>query len=986
MINSTIDFDEQMQKERLDRVRAGDVKLLYVAPERFRSRVFTDALDDVPIRLFAVDEAHCISQWGHDFRPDYTRLSRVIERLRPRQVLGLTATATPKVQADVVAQLGADLRVVVSGFKRDNLTFEVKRVGRRAEKIRTIEQIYRDKGRFGIVYCATRKSVEAVAEALRKMRIRVAAYHGGLPDDDRKREQERFQDGRVDVIVATNAFGMGVDKPDVRFIVHYEIPGSVEAYYQEAGRAGRDGRPSRCVLLYTPSDRHVQEFFIEGENPSPDAIREVWETLCEAPGDVVEQTRAEMAEGLEHAKHEFAVSTILKQLDRAGYIRRLYDHNAKAAFKLLRKRHYRAGGTKAALYEWLDEHPDGRDGGVAADLDQLAAKFEVTGPTLRNAIRALEDDEVLDYSAPFRGRAIQLLRRVPADVLDLDWDGLSAKRESAESKLNAVVDYAELAVCRHRRLLEYFGETADDCGTICDVCLGMTWSTGSGSTSGSRRESRAEVDPSAPVILSDRGATAGFTILSLAKTLDGVFGARRISEILGGSSNKQVKQWKLDRFDEFGAFRTATQETLNDAVDAVIRVGLLERYKRAKTDNYQRCRITERGDEALARREASMLPPVAALNALGDAAAGITPAGGDTGESPGPTDHKLLGKLRDLRAGLAETASLPRFMVMSNAVLEAIAAAQPASVDDLRRVKGVGDKTVDRFGEAILAVTAGGESPTTAVAAAPRPARSDPAPPRKKPSAREAEPPAPPEPAEAPEPDPELLAALKQLRGRLAEEAGVPRFAVATNRVLDHIAGSKPTSLAKLRQIPGVGATTVDRFGKALIDAVKAGGSGDAVADEPPAAPAEPEPAPRPASKATAKKKTKRAPKKKPAKPEAVPVSAPPPPDAGETPIDAAGLERTRSLLTLGRNLADVARFRHIEPSQAAREAQHLLARGSRFAKSQLFDPAEFAAVAAAAAELAPRPEPGAVAARLPDVTRPTIELALTWIALFGAE
>ncbi len=279
-INSSLDRDAQNRNYRgfVD----GSLKLLYVAPERFANDRFVAGLCEAGVNLLAVDEAHCMSEWGHDFRPDYLVLGAVRERLGSPRTLALTATAEPGVQRDIARLLGIDAPPVVTSVDRPNLKLAVVRIGSPTQGRQWLLRYLKERaGEPGIVYVRTRKAVEDTASMLREAGIDAAGYHAGMPAAERTQTQRAFTLDEISVIVATNAFGLGVDKPDIRFVVHLNMPGRIESYYQEAGRAGRDGDPAECTLLYDPRDETAQYHFIARSHPDEERLRAIWRQLVD---------------------------------------------------------------------------------------------------------------------------------------------------------------------------------------------------------------------------------------------------------------------------------------------------------------------------------------------------------------------------------------------------------------------------------------------------------------------------------------------------------------------------------------------------------------------------------------------------------------------------------------------------------------------------------------------------------------------------------
>jgi ATP-dependent DNA helicase RecQ len=321
VINSTIRLTEQAQ--RLGQVAAGKAKIVLVAPERFRNQRFMEALERARLSLLAIDEAHCISEWGPDFRPDYLFLRDVIQALGRPRVLALTATATPEVQRDIVARLGLEqAATVVAGFDRPSLHLEVIPCADEAAKLHQVHLLAR-RGP-GIVYCGTRRDCEQVALFLQRAGLRADYYHGRLDSQERVRVHSAFSAGELDAIAATTAFGMGIDKADIRYVAHYDVPASLEEYYQQAGRAGRDGEPARCVLLYDPDDFGLQRFLIDGSWPSGEDLHRTFAALVAAAREgqaLIAPRDLESAAALDDTRMRVAI----RELERAGAVRRVLD-------------------------------------------------------------------------------------------------------------------------------------------------------------------------------------------------------------------------------------------------------------------------------------------------------------------------------------------------------------------------------------------------------------------------------------------------------------------------------------------------------------------------------------------------------------------------------------------------------------------------------------------------------------------------------------
>ena len=340
-LNSALTTREH--QENLDQIKTENSDFIFVTPERFTTQEFLSELRKQTIDFVVIDEAHCISEWGHDFRPAYLSLGAAIKTLGSPPVLALTATATDAVTTDIEKQLDiGKLRVVNTGIYRPNIHFEVKRVTNEREKHEELVRVLREHDGVGIIYAATVKTVEALTDWLKGFDFKIEKYHGRMKASDRKRIQDAFMAGELKAMVATNAFGMGIDKPDIHFVVHYQMPGSLEAYYQEAGRAGRDGEPATCTLLFQLNDRRTQQFFLGGKHPKFDdilSVHQALETLGAAETPVTLLAVQEHANTVADAKVRVVLSLlkefkVVKEL-RGGGFRLLRTEVKRAELEVL---------------------------------------------------------------------------------------------------------------------------------------------------------------------------------------------------------------------------------------------------------------------------------------------------------------------------------------------------------------------------------------------------------------------------------------------------------------------------------------------------------------------------------------------------------------------------------------------------------------------------------------------------------------------------
>jgi ATP-dependent DNA helicase RecQ len=570
-INSSLSASEQW--DRVQQMASGAYDLVYVAPERLRNGRFLEAVRAMKLQLLAVDEAHCISEWGHDFRPDYARLGRFRERLGNPQTIALTATATPTVRTDVVKLLGlAEPKTFITGFARPNLRFEVEAANSDSEKDQLLLAFLKSNPGAGIIYAATRKRCEELVERIAPQAKRsMAVYHAGMTPDERRRVQEDFMAGRREIIVATNAFGMGIDKAALRFVIHYNMPGTLEAYYQEAGRAGRDGLPSRCLMLFSYSDTKIQEYFIESAYPAPDVVAKVYHYLRKIEADPIEITLEEIKEALGLDIGSEGISACEQLLEKAGALERLSSSQNTAAVKI--------DSDLPTLVDMLPTDSKVRRkvlravenivGELRYDYAyfQLRTLTDATGldrEQVTRALRELTKLSMFDYVPPFRGRAVHMLKRdAKFDDLGIDFEELDRRKAAEYAKLDCVTRYCRTRACRQLEILQYFGDpNRKKCGN-CDNC-------------GPERGNKPPRENSPGLVEAVRMALSG-----VART-HGRVGKTLVAKMLTGSESKDVTQLRLNKLSTFGLMRDLKQTEASALLDALITVGFIDQIENQK--------------------------------------------------------------------------------------------------------------------------------------------------------------------------------------------------------------------------------------------------------------------------------------------------------------------------------------------------------------------------------------------------------------------
>ena len=683
-INSSLPQGEM--QARLEGAQRGTYKLLYVAPERFDADGFRRRLAGIPVSLLAVDEAHCVSEWGHDFRPSYLRLREVRSLLGDPPVAALTATATPEVRDDIVRQLGLrEPAVLVTGFDRRNLHWHVMQARNDSERDRLLLRLLKGRDGSAIIYASTRRTVDAITAHLNGMGTRTVGYHAGLPDRDRKRIQDEFMSGATRVVVATNAFGMGIDKGDVRVVVHYNMPGNLESYYQEAGRAGRDGGESDCVLLHAPRDKFTHQYFIDSTYPPRRAVEGMMRALRSGCGrdGLFSLPVAELADRVEGVKDERQAGSAIRVLEQFGLVRQTYGSGPQPVRVRLLARPERISReleSRPAELHFLRGLWKGAGGealyrGVGLDwraLDRAAGGRGEAGPLLAR----LADEGFVEWRA-LTGEGVWVMdRETPLERLAIDWRALDERKRREEGKLREMQRYAYTEGCRRGFVLRYFGDPAAmrECGA-CDNCLGA------GPLPGYVPGVGQADDPEVMARTAGRVERVRHALYRLRASL-----AERHGMPAG-------MVWDDAVLERLAQAHPRTPEKLLQ-VPGVGR-DLAERWGNALLGAVREALDANRGRER---------PERGARRSQRQRDRGDLPADPSAAAPPTPEQRAVYARLRALRTELAREAELPAYCVFADKTLVELAKRHPKTRAEMRAVPGIGPAKIEKYGDAFLRV------------------------------------------------------------------------------------------------------------------------------------------------------------------------------------------------------------------------------------------------------------------------------------------
>jgi ATP-dependent DNA helicase RecQ len=678
-INSTLEGDEL--RTRLDKLASGDYRLVYVAPERLRQLSFLHSVQRSDLKRLVIDEAHCVSVWGHDFRPDYLAIGEARRQLGNPPLLALTATAPPRVRRDILSHLG-EMRVVAGDVTRTNLTFEVLHASNTDEKLRRLLAFCTTTPGSGIVYVGTRARSEELAALLRRHRVAAQHYHAGIPD--RAQAQDDFMAGRTRVVVATIAFGMGIDKPDIRFVVHFAPARSLEAYYQEAGRAGRDGLPAHCLLMYSPADRSTLTRRARRNLLSTEFLRATYAAVKRRlnGSSCSRVSRADLERDLRADDTRVRVS--LSLLEEAKLLRRGPDIPRTATVRLLT----RDGTANHARFEAFCQAARLRPGqALSLDLLQVAKRSGIEPASIEQQVLAWADAGWIAYHSSGHDLLLELLAP-PQDAPEQVAALLERYAAISAQRVDEMAAYAQTVRCRHGHINAYLGSRAIERCQACDNCIKL--------------ENQPSID------LPDERAQMLTVLRCLANAPWGGWGRWTLIRILrgnaGGRGNARPLHSKALEQAEFGALSFCSQTTIGHLLDRLLQGEFLQERQLDKGGLV--IELGSLGHAALQNPQMldGLLTPIATgdlASPPGHASNPDTQQAQDSLQGP-EADEALLQKLREWRRTQAQADGVPPYVVFHDSHLRAIATCRPTSLEALSELRGIGPAKLAKYGTHVI--------------------------------------------------------------------------------------------------------------------------------------------------------------------------------------------------------------------------------------------------------------------------------------------
>lgn len=663
-INSLMSVREV--NEVLQNAIDGQYKMLYIAPERLQTKKFADILSLIPISFIAVDEAHCISEWGHDFRPAYLKIPNALGNDRNYPIAAFTATATKEVQLDIIDNLNLiNTNKFIKGFDRPNLTYITKTT---EDKVETCVDIIRSSGNGStIIYVGTRKRVEEFYEQLNQRDISIDMYHAGLPDDYRNESQEKFFKGKIKTIIATNAFGMGIDKENVRNVIHVDLPGTVEAYYQEAGRAGRDGKPANCILLYHPGDITLQEFFIDVSYPAVEQIKRVYTTLYKKAnvdfGEFAHEP-LDISSTLVASYLSITVKTV------SAVLRFLRNHGIISSSKYFSKASIKFLSDRNSLMEYYNLLPDWlklptesifRSTDTSTNTTyqhidplEIAQKHGIEADNIIKAINRLAFEGHIEYNPEANASGIYLLKeRMRFEDLPIDFEEHNNRREFALQKLEYMKQYAETDTCKRNFILNYFQDFSmeEDCGR-CTSCL---------------------IPKSVKKLKDERKEFINIKIIDSLHEIDSKFGKTIIRQFLAGKATQKIQKFELEKLNMFGCLSEYTDAEVKEYLDSAIS----NNYIFVSRNRFPVLSVSEKGYNLVGRKLEEQVDKIKSEHNYSD---------------------ELYKRLLKVRKSLSKKYNVLEEEILADDLLMKLSSDSPKNILELRKLKGYDLDFVRNYG------------------------------------------------------------------------------------------------------------------------------------------------------------------------------------------------------------------------------------------------------------------------------------------------